>query len=82
MFAVRRRFRSSVFATVVIGVLLGIWGALLAAGTASADERYGAWPEIANWIEAPWDLTSEVLAAELRSRLLALPAAADPAGAP
>ena len=36
MFAVRRRFRSSVFATVVIGVLLGIWGALLAAGTASA----------------------------------------------
>ena len=36
MFAVRRRFRSSVFATVIIGVLLGIWGALLAAGTASA----------------------------------------------
>lgn len=56
--------------------------ARVAAGTASPDERYGAWPEIANWIEAPWDLTSEVLAAELRSRLLAMPAAADPAGAP
>ena len=55
--------------------------ARVAAGTASADERYGAWPEIANWIEAPWDLTSEVLAVELRSRLLAMPATADPAGA-
>lgn len=54
--------------------------ARMAAGTASPDERYGAWPEIANWIEAPWDLTSEVLAVELRSRLLSMPATADAAG--
>lgn len=36
MFPVRHRFRTSVFATVVIGVLLGLWGALLTAGTANA----------------------------------------------
>lgn len=34
------------------------------------DERFGAWPESPNWIEAPWDLTSEVLAVELRGRVL------------
>jgi hypothetical protein len=35
------------------------------------DDQYGAWPEVPNWIEAPWDLTGEVLAVELRSRILA-----------
>jgi hypothetical protein len=35
-----------------------------------ADGHYGAWPEAPNWIEAPWDLTSEVLAVELRGRIL------------
>jgi hypothetical protein len=35
------------------------------------DEQYGAWPEVPNWIEAPWDLTGEVLAVELRGRILA-----------
>lgn len=50
------------------------------AGGAVADDRYGAWPEIANWIEAPWDLTSEVLAVELRGRLLAMPVASDLTG--
>ncbi len=36
MFRVRRRVRSSVFASVVIGFLFGLWGALLSAGTADA----------------------------------------------
>lgn len=36
----------------------------------SVDEHYGAWPESPNWIEAPWDLTGEVLAVELRGRIL------------
>jgi copper transport protein len=36
MFPVRRRVRSSVFAGVIVGVLLGFWGALLTAGSASA----------------------------------------------
>lgn len=36
----------------------------------AADEHFGAWPESPNWIEAPWDLTCEVLAVELRGRVL------------
>ena len=36
MFPVRRRLRSSVFAGVIVGVLLGFWGALLTAGSVSA----------------------------------------------
>lgn len=36
----------------------------------AVDERFGAWPESPNWIEAPWDLTCEVLAVELRGRVL------------
>ena len=36
----------------------------------AADAHYGAWPEAPNWIEASWDLTAEVLAVELRSRVL------------
>jgi hypothetical protein len=46
---------------------------LFAADQADAPEddgHYGAWPEVPNWIEAPWDLTSEVLAVELRGRIL------------
>jgi hypothetical protein len=35
-----------------------------------SDAHYGAWPEVPNWIEAPWDLTSEVKAVELRGRIL------------
>ncbi|MBK8324498.1 MAG: hypothetical protein IPL06_17770 [Betaproteobacteria bacterium] len=34
------------------------------------DAHFGAWPESPNWIEAPWDLTCEVLAVELRGRVL------------
>lgn len=36
MFPVRRRVRSSVFAGVIVGLLLGFWGALMTAGSASA----------------------------------------------
>ena len=34
------------------------------------DDQYGAWPEVPNWIDAPWDLTGEVLAVEMRGRIL------------
>lgn len=34
------------------------------------DEHFGAWPECPNWIEAPYDLTNEVLAVELRGWVL------------
>ena len=27
-------------------------------------EHYGPWPDLPNWIQAPWDLTAEVLAAD------------------
>ncbi|MFM7410564.1 MAG: hypothetical protein ACKO3L_07150, partial [Actinomycetota bacterium] len=36
MFPVRRPLHASVFASVVVGMLLGLWGALLSAGTANA----------------------------------------------
>ncbi|MFM8387692.1 MAG: CopD family protein [Actinomycetota bacterium] len=36
MFPVRRPPHASVFASVVVGILLGLWGALLSAGTANA----------------------------------------------
>ena len=29
-----------------------------------AHEHYGPWPHLPNWIQAPWDLTGEVLAAD------------------
>jgi hypothetical protein len=34
-----------------------------------AVERYGPWPDMPNWILAPWDLTSEVLAAEFHAAM-------------
>lgn len=52
---------------------------LFAAGRPSdqpMDAHYGAWPESPNWIEAPWDLTGEVLAVELRGRILGTAGAA------
>ncbi|MFM7095381.1 MAG: copper resistance CopC/CopD family protein [Actinomycetota bacterium] len=36
MFPVRRPLHASVFASVVVGILLGLWGALLSAGSANA----------------------------------------------
>jgi len=27
-------------------------------------EHYGPWPDLPNWIQAPWDLTAEILAAD------------------
>lgn len=32
-------------------------------------EHYGPWPHLPNWIQAPWDLTAEVLAADFRRGL-------------
>ena len=29
-----------------------------------AHEHYGPWPHLPNWIQAPWDLTAEVVAAD------------------
>jgi hypothetical protein len=39
-------------------------------------EHYGPWPHLPNWIQAPWDLTAEVVAADFHramSRLIARP---------
>jgi hypothetical protein len=46
--------------------------ALFGAATAArAHEHYGPWPHLPNWIQAPWDLTAEVCAADFH-RALAL----------
>jgi hypothetical protein len=37
----------------------------------STCESYGPWPHLPGWLQASWDLTPEVLAAELRARVLA-----------
>ena len=40
-------------------------------------EHYGPWPHLPNWIQAPWDLTAEVVAADFHralSRLITHPA--------
>jgi len=33
-------------------------------GGVRAHEHYGPWPDLPNWIQAPWDLTGEILAAD------------------
>jgi hypothetical protein len=33
-------------------------------------EHYGPWPDLPNWIQASWDLTAEVLAADFRRAVL------------
>ena len=33
------------------------------------DDHYGAWPQVQNWIQAPFDLTGDVLAAEFHAKL-------------
>ena len=38
-------------------------------------EHYGPWPELPNWIQAPWDLTPEVLAADFHRAMLRGPVA-------
>ena len=35
-----------------------------------AHEHYGPWPHLPNWIQAPWDLTGEVLAADFHRAVL------------
>jgi hypothetical protein len=34
-----------------------------------ADAHYGPWPQVQNWIDAPYDLTGEVLAAEFHAAM-------------
>jgi hypothetical protein len=41
-----------------------------------AEEHYGPWPEMPNWIQASWDLTYEVLAAEFHRAVRVHPASA------
>jgi len=36
---------------------------------ADIDAHYGAWPQVQNWIQAPFDLTGDVLAAEFHARM-------------
>ena len=38
-------------------------------------EHYGPWPDLPNWIQASWDLTAEVLAADFHRAMLRGPAA-------
>jgi hypothetical protein len=40
-------------------------------GGPRAHDQYGPWPDLPNWIQAPWDLTAEVLAAEFHGALRA-----------
>jgi hypothetical protein len=40
-----------------------------AACAARAHEHYGPWPHLPNWIQAPWDLTAEVCAADFHRAL-------------
>jgi hypothetical protein len=35
-------------------------------------EHYGPWPHLPNWIQAPWDLTAEIAAADFRRAALRL----------
>ena len=46
-----------------------------AATGARAHEHYGPWPHLPNWIQAPWDLTAEVCAADFHRALANLPEA-------
>ncbi|HUP98688.1 MAG TPA: hypothetical protein VM073_12130 [Usitatibacter sp.] len=34
-----------------------------------AHEHYGPWPHLPNWIDAPWDLTAEIVAADFHRAL-------------
>lgn len=36
---------------------------------ADIDEHYGAWPQVQNWIQAPFDLTGDVLQAEFHAKM-------------
>jgi hypothetical protein len=48
-----------------LGRALAPTEALFAAGRGAREhEHYGPWPDLPNWIQAPWDLTAEVLAAD------------------
>lgn len=40
-----------------------------AAAGPRAHEHYGPWPDLPNWIQAPWDLTPELRAAEFHARM-------------
>ena len=45
--------------------------ALFASGPGSRPhDHYGPWPDLPNWIQASWDLTSEVRAADFRREIL------------
>jgi hypothetical protein len=44
-------------------------------GGIRAHEHYGPWPNLPNWIQAPWDLTAEVVGAEFRRAMLSEDAA-------
>ena len=39
-------------------------------GGPRAHEHYGPWPHLPNWIQAPWDLTAEVVGADFRRAML------------
>jgi hypothetical protein len=44
--------------------------AFAGAQAARAHDHYGPWPDTPNWIQASWDLTSEVLAADFHLAII------------
>lgn len=55
---------------VVLGARLAPEDPLFAgARKGDGDAHYGPWPQIQNWIEAPFDLTGDVLAAEFHAAM-------------
>ncbi|HXF80406.1 MAG TPA: hypothetical protein VN598_16185 [Usitatibacter sp.] len=51
---------------------------LFGPATATEASRYGPWPDTPNWIQASWDLTSEVQGAEFHNAMLRRAHAARP----
>ena len=44
---------------------------LFGAAPGARDDHYGPWPDTPNWIQAPWDLTAEVSAADFHRAMTA-----------
>jgi hypothetical protein len=55
-----------------LGRLISPADPMFQASAAQPDHpHYGPWPDMPNWIQASWDLTSEVLAADFHRELVA-----------
>jgi hypothetical protein len=70
-FAARHRVEGDTWKEVCrLGQALAPAEALFAGDVAARDfEHYGPWPHTPNWIRSPWDLASEMAAAEFHNSL-------------